>query len=132
MSRRGKKSEQTVKIGKAARTAKRANAADSKNGLPSSYWKACEVARVGQYKQARAAYTKLERSVSKVNSDARLRALIQNDLAVIAAMQGQLSEASEKWRGRQTPTVHLALTGRQTLCHEAWERRIIAKCETFH
>jgi hypothetical protein len=98
MSRRGKKSEQTVKIGKAARTAKRANAADSKNGLPSSYWKACEVARVGQYKQARAAYTKLERSVSKVNSDARLRALIQNDLAVIAAMQGQLSEASEKWR----------------------------------
>jgi hypothetical protein len=33
-----------------------------------------------------------------VNSDARLRALIQNDLAVIAAMQGQLSEASEKWR----------------------------------
>ena len=98
MSRRGTKSEQTVKSGKATRIAKRANAADSKNVLPASYWKACELARAGQYEKARAAYAKLERSASKAKSDARLRALIQNDLAVIAAMPGQLSEASEKCR----------------------------------
>ena len=113
MSRRGTKSEQTEKSGKAARIAKRANVADSKNGLPGDYWKACELARVGRYKQARAAYTALEQTASGANCNARLRALIQNDLAAINAMDGQLREVSEKWRGRQTPTGHLALTGRQ-------------------
>jgi hypothetical protein len=60
--------------------------ADRANGLPTDYWKACELARDGHYKEARAAYVRLERSAAKGN--ARLCVLIQNDLAVLAAMEG--------------------------------------------
>ena len=32
-------------------------------------------------------------------TDSRLRALVQNDLAVLDAMQGKFEEACEQWRG---------------------------------
>jgi cytochrome c-type biogenesis protein CcmH/NrfG len=59
-------------------------------------WKACELVPDGQYKKARQAYARLVRSAAK--PDARVRTLIQSDLAVISAMEGQFDEACAKWR----------------------------------
>jgi glycosyltransferase involved in cell wall biosynthesis len=65
------------------------------NGLPATYWKACELVRNGEYQKARGVYTRLQRPAAKKNT--RLSALIQNDLAVIAAMEGQFAEARDAW-----------------------------------
>jgi hypothetical protein len=66
------------------------------NGIPAGYWKACDLAREGRYDEARLAYGRLQRSAAKKN--ARLSALIHNDLAVIAATEGQQAEACGAWR----------------------------------
>ena len=57
-------------------------------------------------------YARLERSAAK--TDARVRALIGNDLAVIAAMEGKLADACQSWRsvlvaGNDCPTARLNL-----------------------
>ena len=70
----------------------------ARNGLPAGYWKACELARDGRYEDARAGYLRLARGFSK-GTDSRLRALVQNDLAVLDAMDGKFEEACEQWRG---------------------------------
>jgi glycosyltransferase involved in cell wall biosynthesis len=98
MSRRAKNEKQTGKATKSAGPrSRRRNDVNGAGGLPANYWKACELVRDGHYQKARAAYARLEQSAAK--ADARVRTLIQNDLAVIAAMEGQLGEACETWRG---------------------------------
>ena len=54
--------------------------------------------REGRYEDARAAYLRLARGFAR-GTNPRLRALVQNDLAVLDAMQGKLDEACEQWRG---------------------------------
>ena len=70
----------------------------ARNGLPAGYWKACELAREGRYEDARAAYLRLARGFAR-KTDPRLRGLVQNDLAVLDAMEGKFEEACEQWRG---------------------------------
>ena len=60
-------------------------------GTPASY------VRDGQYAKARALYARLERSAGKTSS-ATSTLLIQNDLAVLAAMEGKLDEACQGLR----------------------------------
>ena len=79
-----------------ARASRRRGETASNGGLPADYWNACEFARNRQYRKARAAYTRLLQPAAKANS--RLRVLIQNDLAVLAAMEGKLDEACQGWR----------------------------------
>ena len=97
MARRGKNVSKTDSTKKpiAIMSRRQAEAAGG-NGLPAGYWKACEFARDGHYKEARREYARLERSAAKGN--ARLRVLIRNDLAVLPAMEGKLDEASDGWR----------------------------------
>jgi glycosyltransferase involved in cell wall biosynthesis len=64
--------------------------------LPSGYANACRLAEQGRYEEARRAYAYLDRRVSKKNI--RLRALIQNDIAVLAALEGNIEEARDGWR----------------------------------
>ena len=64
--------------------------------LPAGYWKACELARDGRYEEASGLYVRLLHTYRSPGS--RLRTLIQNDLAVIDAMEGKLEEASKVWQ----------------------------------
>jgi glycosyltransferase involved in cell wall biosynthesis len=97
MSRRAKNAGQTEKAPRrTAPPSKHQRSAAGKDGLPANYWNACELVRDGQYAKARALYAQLERSAGKPGS--RLRVLIQNDLGVIAAMEGKLDEACQGWR----------------------------------
>ena len=97
MSKRAKNAQQARKNTKpAGRVSHRRGETASNGELPADYWNACEFARNGQYRKARAAYTRLLRSAAKANS--RLRVLIQNDLAVLAAMEGKFDEACQGWR----------------------------------
>jgi hypothetical protein len=89
------------------------------NGIPAGYWKACDPAREGRYDEARLAYARLQRSAAKKNT--RLSALIDNDLAVIAAMKGQLGEACDAWR---------TVLDRDPTCEPA--RRNLALIEADH
>ena len=95
MSRRAKNAN-----GKAAKPARRVTRprvdAGGRDGLPANYWKACELVRDGQYGKARNLYGRLERVSGKAN--ARLRVLVQNDLAVLAAMEGNFDDACERLR----------------------------------
>ncbi len=62
MSRRAKNKTKTGKSAKPdGRVARRPKDVIGADGLPASYWKACELVRDGQYEQARAAYAVLER-----------------------------------------------------------------------
>jgi hypothetical protein len=63
--------------------------------LPPRYLEACRLAGQGQYDDARRLYAQLARRASKNN---RLSALIQNDLAVIEAVEGKFDQARERWR----------------------------------
>jgi glycosyltransferase involved in cell wall biosynthesis len=74
------------------------------NTLPTQYRKACELARNGQYRKASAIYHNLRRS-RFAKKDARLRALIQNDLAAIDVLQGRLAEACQALREVREPSV---------------------------
>ena len=64
--------------------------------LPPRYLAACRLAQEGKYDDARRIYAKLKRSATSSNT--RLRALIRNDLAVLAAIEGKVDEAREQWR----------------------------------
>ena len=100
MSKRGKASgrvENKTKSPRAAVHQGNGGAAAARNGLPAGYRKACEL-REGRYADARAAYLRLARGFAG-GTNPQLRALVQNDLAVLDAMEGNLEEACEQWRG---------------------------------
>jgi hypothetical protein len=106
--------------------------AAGRNGLPAGYWKACELAREGKSQDARAAYLRLARGFSK-NTNRRLRALVQNDLAVLDAMEGKFEEACGEWRavvegdlGCLPARLNLALVEAEL----SWARTESSKCET--
>jgi hypothetical protein len=65
-------------------------------GLPPRYVGACRLAGDGRYDEARAAYARLPPRVAK--KDGRLRGLIQNDLAVLDAVEGTFEEGRDGWR----------------------------------
>ena len=64
--------------------------------FPGAYWTACRALRDGRYQDAHRASETRRRSSRKGNS--RLRTLIQNDLAVLDAVEGKFDEAREGWR----------------------------------
>ncbi len=97
MARRGKnvpKTDETMK--RVGKTSRRRGEPDGPNGLPAHYWEACRLAHDAQYAEARAAYARLGRKNAKPSP--RLCALIQNDLAVIDAMEGKFDGARDAWR----------------------------------
>ncbi len=71
--------------------------AANRNGLPAGYWTACARVREGRYGDARSAYLRLARGFGR-STNPRLRALVQNDLAVLDAMEGKLDAARAEWR----------------------------------
>ncbi len=71
--------------------------AAARNGLPAGYWKACELARETRYVDARAAYLRLRAGFREARTPGF--GPVQNDLAVLDAMQGKFEEACEQWRG---------------------------------
>ena len=64
--------------------------------LPPRYIQARRLAEEGRYEEVRRAYGGILRRAPK--KDARLRGLIQNDLAVLDAVEGKFDEAREGWR----------------------------------
>jgi glycosyltransferase involved in cell wall biosynthesis len=68
---------------------------DSRQGLPPQYVSACRLAEEGRCDEARGAFEKLKRSTAK--SFARVKALVENDLAALLVMEGRLEEAREAW-----------------------------------
>jgi len=64
--------------------------------LPASYRQACELAQKGSYDKARRLYVKLEKATRE--PDSHLRALIENDLAVLAVLEGRYDEAQQGWK----------------------------------
>ena len=64
--------------------------------LPQRYFDACRLASEGRYEEARRSYRKLQAGVAKANN--RLRGLIENDIATLAALEGKLDEAKCGWR----------------------------------
>jgi tetratricopeptide (TPR) repeat protein len=64
--------------------------------LPPRYLEACRLADEGKYEDARRAYAKLKQSTTR--SNAWLRGLIRNDLAVLAAIEGKFDEARTGWQ----------------------------------
>jgi glycosyltransferase involved in cell wall biosynthesis len=68
-------------------------------GLPTDYWRASRLVEQGQYDEARRLYTELDAAASaEADADSRMRGLIRNDLAVLAAMEGRLEEARRGWQ----------------------------------
>ena len=99
MSRpRSKKPEPPEPGGRVALTAgnRHRRARKAQPGLPPRYLAACLLAEQGKYDDARRAFASLKRLTPR--SNARLRALIRNDLAVLAAIEGKLDEARSGWR----------------------------------
>ena len=72
-----------------ARHSRRAQAAASTPELPGAYRRACHLAADGQHDEARRLYAELGASAS----DARLQALITNDLATLDAVNGDFDAA---------------------------------------
>jgi hypothetical protein len=105
MSKRGKAREKGKKKGPGAqiRSSKLEirngdrGVAFARDGLPDSYWRACDLAREGRYDQARDAYLGLTRGFDS-STNSRLRALVQNDLAVLDALEGKLVESCDTWQ----------------------------------
>jgi glycosyltransferase involved in cell wall biosynthesis len=62
------------------------------------YAEACGSAAQGRHDEARRIYAELEAALANVDSQARLRALIRNDLAVLAVAEGRFDEARAGWR----------------------------------
>jgi len=69
---------------------------EAENGLPADYWQACRLAEQGQYDDARRMYVELEGTATEANP--RLRALVRNDLAALAALEGRFDEARRGWQ----------------------------------
>jgi putative heme degradation protein len=66
--------------------------------VQSSYAEACRLASLGENQEARRIYAALESSLASAKTDGRLRALVRNDLAVMAAMEGRFDEAHAGWQ----------------------------------
>jgi glycosyltransferase involved in cell wall biosynthesis len=64
--------------------------------LPPRYNEACLLAEQGRHGEALRILRELQADCARPG-DARLRALIENDLAVLAALEGRLDEAREGW-----------------------------------
>ncbi len=69
---------------------------EAEAGLPDGYWQACRLAEQGHFDDARRLYDEVEGAASAV--DTRLRALIRNDLAAMAALEGRFDEARQGWQ----------------------------------
>jgi len=96
MSKRAKKTEKTQEpVKPPRRMLNRRRAGATHDGLPARYRQACELAQNGSYDKARGLYAKLEKAATE--RDGHLRALIQNDLAVLAALDGRYDEAQQGW-----------------------------------
>ena len=65
--------------------------------LPSGYAEACRLAEEGRYNEARQVYAELLECASE-SAELSLRALLLNDLAVLAALEGRFDEARQGWR----------------------------------
>jgi glycosyltransferase involved in cell wall biosynthesis len=79
---------------KKARASERREAAATREaGLPAVYWDACRLAEQGRYEEARTLYAQLKSEAP----DLRVRTLIANDLAVLAALEGRTDEALGGW-----------------------------------
>ena len=63
------------------------------------YAEACGLAGQGKHAQARRIYPELDAALANVDSEVRVRALIRNDLAVLAVADGRFDEARAGWRG---------------------------------
>ncbi len=64
--------------------------------LPAGYRQACYLAVEGRYDDALRLYGEVESAA--LDADVRLRALIKNDLAALAALEGRLEEAHQGWQ----------------------------------
>ena len=101
MSRRRKKAQGTRSAATksaVADTAVSAFVADEPLDAAVSYAEACGLAAQGKNDEARRIYGDLETALAGVESDVRLRALILNDLGVIAATEGNFDEARVGWQ----------------------------------
>jgi hypothetical protein len=96
MARGTRKSNPTKTGARRAESGTRVDVAEPGSGLPASYLGALTLASNGQCEQARALYAQLEQSAAYAKP--QLRALIQNDLAVFAALDEKFDEACEGWR----------------------------------
>jgi len=97
MSRRGKRKDRGSERAKPAKgLVDRLVDAEGRTeaGLPRDYWQACKLAEQGKYDEARQLYSKLAHSAV----GGSLGALVQNDLAVLAALEGRFDEARQGWQ----------------------------------
>jgi glycosyltransferase involved in cell wall biosynthesis/predicted O-methyltransferase YrrM len=69
-------------------------AAKGKAGLPAIYWEAYTLAEQGRYEDARRLYETLLAGAAET----RVKALVANDLATLAALEGRIDEALDGWR----------------------------------
>ena len=94
MSTHDKTSQRATRAAKGARSVSDGRAAATHEiGLPAGYSKAQEFLQDREYEKARGAYARLARSTAM--ADPRLRALVQKDLAAIAALEKKRDEAHE-------------------------------------
>jgi len=94
MSKHEKTNQRTTKAAKVGRSVSDGRAAATHEiGLPAGYSKAQEFLQDREYEKALGAYVRLTRSPATAGS--RLRALVQKDLAAIAAMEKKRDEAHE-------------------------------------
>ena len=63
-----------------------------------AYAQACSLARQGQHDDAWLVYMDLKRAIARRGKGSRPRALIQNDLAVLTAIDGRFDEGRAGWR----------------------------------
>jgi hypothetical protein len=66
--------------------------------IQAMYAKASGSACQGRHEEARQLYAVLEGALAGVGGDARLRAFVRNDLAVMAAIEGRFDEALTGWK----------------------------------
>src|ERR1700678_1793593 len=66
--------------------------------IQAMYAKASGSTCQGRHDEARQLYAVLEGALAGVGGDARLRAFVRNDLAVMAAIEGRFDEALTGWK----------------------------------
>jgi glycosyltransferase involved in cell wall biosynthesis len=71
---------------------------EAEAALPEGYWRACRLVEQGQYEDARRIYAELEDEDSGAGSRSHLLALIRNDLAVLAVLDGRHDDARQGWQ----------------------------------
>ena len=62
------------------------------------YAEACKLASLGQHEEARRPYADWQSLTGEAERNARLAALVHNDVAVMAAMDGRFDEARAEWK----------------------------------